>query len=425
MSQKVWFLNHYATNMYYDGGGRHFWFAKNMKSQGYEPAVFCASTIHNSEKEIDTEGKKYIIKKNEDVPFVFVKTPSYSKNGKKRLFNMIAFYFNLLTVSSKFAKDNGNPDVVIASSPHPLTLLAGLRIAKRFKVPCICEVRDLWPEAIFAIDKAKENSLLGKILTAGEKWIYKKASALVFTKEGDTDYLLEKQWNIQQGGDIDLDKAFYINNGVDLVEFDNAVQNNKLMDDDLTSNKFKVVYSGSLRVVNDVGILIDAAKILKDHEDIEFLIYGEGHQKEFLQKRVENENLEHVKIKGFIDMKYIPFVLSKSNVNILNYSPHKYNWTRGNSSRKLFEYMASGKPIISTVQLGYSIIEKYNCGVELKQATPQALANAILKFKNMDSEQFQKIGNNARVGAEDFDIGVLTEKLIHVIEQLPKEKNYG
>jgi len=31
---------------------------------------------------------------------------------------------------------------------------------------------------------------------------------------------------------------------------------------------------------------------------------------------------------------------------MLNYSDKKYNWTRGNSSNKLFEYLASGKPVV-------------------------------------------------------------------------------
>ncbi|MDO7204761.1 hypothetical protein Q5M85_12030 [Paraclostridium bifermentans] len=47
-------------------------------------------------------------------------------------------------------------------------MLAGIQVAKKLKVPCICEIRDLWPEAIFAFNKSKENSILGKALIAGE-----------------------------------------------------------------------------------------------------------------------------------------------------------------------------------------------------------------------------------------------------------------
>ena len=82
-----------------------------------------------------------------------------------------------------------------------------------------------------------------------------------------------------------------------------------------------------------------------------------SNQKGILEKRIAEEGLTNIKMKGFVNKQFIPYILSKSSVNILNYSNTQYNWSRGNSSNKLFEYMASGKPIISTVKMGYSIIE--------------------------------------------------------------------
>jgi glycosyltransferase involved in cell wall biosynthesis len=121
-------------------------------------------------------------------------------------------------------------------------------------------------------------------------------------------------------------------------------------------------------------------------------------------------------MKGYVDKKYMPYVLSKSSINILNYSQSKYNWSRGNSSNKLFEYMASGKPIISTVKMGYSPIDKYDCGVSLHEDTPEALAEAILKINNMSPGRYSEISDNAKNGARDFDYKELTKKLISVME---------
>ena len=80
--------------------------------------------------------------------------------------------------------------------------------------------------------------------------------------------------------------------------------------------------------------------------------------------------------------------------------------------------MASGKPIISTVQMGYSIVKRYNCGVELDEDTPEALAKQIIRFHDMSPKERDKIGKNASQGAKDFDFSVLTEKLIKVIESV-------
>ena len=79
-------------------------------------------------------------------------------------------------------------------------MLAGLKIARKYKIPCICEIRDFWPEVFFFGGKLKEKSLLGRLLLAGERYIYTKADALTFFKEGDHTYIQEKKWDIEHGG---------------------------------------------------------------------------------------------------------------------------------------------------------------------------------------------------------------------------------
>lgn len=409
--------------MYKNRGGRHYWFAEKLIKQGYDATVFCANTYHNKSEYIDTGSKKYSTDIIDDIPFVFVKTKTALGNGIDRVKNMGLFYFNLFSVAKEYAKLNGKPDVIIASSVHPLTMVAGIQIAKKLGIPCVCEVRDLWPEAIFSFNKIKDKSLLGRVLTIGEHWIYKKAAALIFTKEGDTDYIIEKKWDTEQGGNIDLEKCHYINNGVDLEAFEILSSENNVKDADLSADKFNVVYVGAIRPVNNVGNILDAASIFKGEKDIQFLIYGDGNQKEMLEKRVVEDKLTNVKIKGFVNKRSIPYILSRSSVNLLNYSQKQYNWARGNSSNKLFEYMASGKPIISTVKMGYSIIDKYKCGIELENSSPEELANSILEIKKMPNNQFEKMGQNAKGGAKDFDFKILTEKLINVINTVSSEEN--
>ena len=65
-------------------------------------------------------------------------------------------------MAKEYAKSNGKPDIILASSVHPFTLVAGIKIAKKFGVPCICEVRDLWPESIVAYGALKKRSMIAK-----------------------------------------------------------------------------------------------------------------------------------------------------------------------------------------------------------------------------------------------------------------------
>lgn len=416
--KNVWVFHHYATIPTLNGHLRPFYFGNLMAKYGIKMTIFAASFLHFSDKNLITDKKKWLLNEEFDIPFVFVKTPSSKNGGVSRVKNMFAFFRGLFGVSKWYARKNGKPDLIIASSPHPLTMVAGILIARKFKIPCVCEVRDLWPEAIFAASNLAENGLLGRVLTKGEYWIYKSADALIFTKEGDTDYIIEKGWDMDHGGDISLKKCHYINNGVDFDSFMRFKNENTVNDPDLDSMKFNVVYTGAIRPVNNVGNILDAAKLLKNETDIQFLIYGDGNQFEDLKNRVADEGITNVKMKGFIEKKYIPYILSKSDVNILNYSQAKYNWSRGNSSNKLFEYMASGKPIISTVKMGYCPLSKYKCGISLEKDTPEELAKAIIQVRNMPKNEYDQMCENARNGANDFDYKILTEKLIAVMETL-------
>lgn len=419
--KKLWVFHHYATLPNQNGHIRPYYFGNRLKKYGYFMTVFSASYLHFSDRNLINDDRKYAINTDFEIPYVFINTPSSKAGGFSRIRNMLGYSSRLFSISKEIAEAHGKPDVILASSPHPFAMIAGILIARRLGVPCICEIRDLWPEAIFMVSKLSEKGIIGKLLTAGEHWIYKNADALIFTKEGDVDYLIEKGWDIAQGGDIDLRKCHYINNGVDLESFNSMANENVIDDPDLQDEKFKVVYTGAIRPLNNVGAILNAAKLLKNKSEIQFLIYGEGNQLEELKTRVTEENITNVKLKGFVEKKYIPYILSRSSINLLNYSQIQYNWSRGNSSNKLFEYMASGKPIISTVKMGYNPLDHYACGISLENNTAIELASAIKEIHSMPKKEIEKMGNNARIGAKHFDYTLLTEKLVDVIEGVSKE----
>lgn len=415
--KKIWIWNHDATRMFADRAGRHYWFAAKLKERGYAPVVFCANINHFTGETRLLEDV-YEIAEVDEIPFIFVKTSPYQGNGLDRIKNWFSFYCNLFRIYKKVMEKVGKPELILASSVHPLTMVAGVQIAKRMKVPCICEVRDLWPEAIFNVGQVKENSLIGKILKAGEYWIYRNAHAMIFTKEGDTDYLREQGWLVEQGGKVDINKCHYINNGIDYKRYREQIREEVLVDADLEGSKFHVVYTGTLRKVNNIENIINAAIILKEHQDIDFLIFGEGVLREEMEKIVRENNLTNVRFKGYVNRQYIPYVLSKSSVNLLNYAQDLYNWKRGNSSNKMFEYLASGKPIISTVKMGYDILERYQCGVTLEECTAECLAEKILQVKDLPEEEYNKMGMRAQEAAQEFDFEKLTDKLEVVISSV-------
>lgn len=414
MGKKIWIFNHYATSMFKEHAGRHFWFSENLLKKGYEPTIFCASTLHNSSEMIDLHGRLSISKTVNQIPFVFVKTPTYKGNGFQRIKNMLVFYKNLSSVASEYARIHGKPECILASSVHPLTLVAGLKIAKKLGIPCICEIRDLWPESIVAYGVLKRNSMLARLLYLGEKWIYKKADAIIMTWEGGKEYILDQGWEKH----IELNKVRHISNGIVIDTFDYNSDTHMIEDDDLSNQFYKnVVYAGSIRKVNNIGTLLDAAKIIsgQGYKDIRFLIYGSGDESELLKKRCMDEKINNVIFKGKVEKKYVPSILKRSYINILHNSSTSLD-KYGQSQNKFFEYLAAGRCIVQTYSTGYSICEKFNCGISAPVQNAEEIAKAV-KIA-CDKETNQIMGQNAREAALTFDFNRLTDNLIEIIHNL-------
>ena len=267
-------MNHYVMNQYFNRGGRHYWIAEQLKQDGFEPVVFGCNAKQDADEDFFQSRLKWHVERSPSgVPYVPIRSIHYKGNGISRIENMLLFTMNLLSVAKEYAKEFGPPEVVYASSVHPLTVFAGEQIARHFKVPCIGEVRDLWPETLVAYGAVKGDSPIGKLLYAGEKLMYRRADAMVFTMEGAPDYIREHGWDKEHGGPIDLNRVYNINNGVDLEAFDRNIQEFPYSDPDLDDpDSFCAVYTGAVRRANNLGLLLDALEYLRDLENFKILI---------------------------------------------------------------------------------------------------------------------------------------------------------
>lgn len=290
MDKEIWFFHHYATSPAGSGLTRPYDFGCELKQYAYKAKIFTASYLHYSNEQVIAGDELFHYDDTEQVPLVYIKTSGYRGNGFSRVKNLYDYYNNLM----KYCKKQKAPALILASSPHLLTLIAGIRVAKQKKIPCICEIRDLWPDALFYVGKVKKNSIPGKFLLGLEHWIYKKADALIFTKEGDITYLEEKDWLSEANRGVDRNKCFYINNGINLEHYNYDRENYQYEDPDLRSDRFKIIYTGSIRKINNLGLIIEAAALLQKDRDIIFLIYGNGNQQEELENKARELGLKNI-----------------------------------------------------------------------------------------------------------------------------------
>ena len=414
---KVWILNHYAGEYYRDKAWRHYWIAKYLKRMGHEPVVFCSNAAHGSEGELyyDTDELWHVHMAEEiDVPFVFVKSRPYAGNGKSRILNMVDFYRNTLRSADGAAKRFGRPDIIYASSVHPLALVAGSRIARRFGIRCVCEVRDLWPLSLVVFSGLKEGSLLTRLLYRGEHWIYQKADELVFTFNNGKQYILDKGWE----KDVSLDKIHYINNGIDLDGYEEKVQTGAFPDEDLDGDAFTNVYAGAMGPPNQINQIVDAAMELqrRNVQGVRFILFGAGMCRDEEEDRCRRCSLSSVVFKGTIEKRKVPYALSRADATIVMIEPSglvKY----GISENKIFDYLAARKPIICNDESIRSVVGDSDC-----VSVDENVADAVEKMLHMDRAEYARACQSAGALVEQYAFEHLTKQFIDVFEKAIKSR---
>ena len=406
MKKRIWLINQFAMPPQYEVRIQTLKRAQYLMEFGYDVTIISGSYIHNTALNLIGGNRRYIEKEYDGVKYIHIKTNSYKGNSVSRLINLLIFPIRLLTLAKRFER----PDVISHLATVPFGNLIYF-LARRLRAKFIVDVVDLWPESFVAYGLISRNNPIVKLAYIAEKWYYERADEIVFSMEGGKQYIIEKGWDIDSGGNIDLRKVHYINNGVDLEDFDLNKTLFKISDPDLENKSiFNVLYIGSIRLANNLRQLIDAAECLKANKRIQFLIYGDGEDRIGLEEYCRSKELNNVKFKQkWIELKYVPYILSQSSLNILNYMPSPIA-EFGGSQSKSFQYMASGKPICANVKFGYCPITQYNLGLAESFNSPQDYANAILSFLEMSPKEYEVMCFNARKLAENYDYKVLTRK---------------
>lgn len=385
--------------------------AQYLKKLGWNPIIISGSYLHNTQINLSTGEKKFIFQEYDGIKFIHIKNLSYGKSFLKRIVSTAIFYLRFYFNSKSFPK----PGFISILATVPFGGFTYF-IARKLNAKFIVEVVDLWPESLIALKLISKRNPLAIIAFKIEKWIYTKADKLVFSMEGGKDYLKTKGWLNTSGGEIEASKVHYINNGVDLKEFNQNKSEFILPDKDLVDNEyFKVVYIGSIRKANNIKLLIEAAEELKDSKKIKFLIFGDGDDRKRLEDYCIKRGLNNIKFKNkSLPIEYIPYILSQSSLNILNYQPSSI-LQYGGSQSKSFQYMASGKPICANVKMGYCPVTKYKLGVAREFKSSLDYANTIESFSKLPAEAYNSMCQNSQKAAENYDYFKLTKKFESII----------
>jgi glycosyltransferase involved in cell wall biosynthesis len=410
----LWMLNHYALPPDLPGGTRHFDLACELTNIGYDVTIFASAFNHKLRREVRLQnGKSWGIERIEDVNFVWVKTFPYQENSWRRLLNMISFMVRAYFVGRELPekKDLAPPDIIIGSSVHLLTVLTAYLLSCYFKAHFVMEVRDLWPQTLIDMGALGERNFLTVLLHQLEKFLYQRAERIIVLLPNAGEYI--------KNLGADADKICWIPNGVNLSRFvTEEVQQGE-------DERFTVMYAGAHGQANGLDVILDAASIIQKqgNSEVEFVLIGDGPEKTRLKAYCKDLELANVEFCSPVAKDEVPIVLAQSDVLVFplkEIEVFKY----GISSNKLFDYLASGKPIVFSCEAANNIVDRVKSGVSVPPEDPQALADAIIRLYSVPPEERQAMGARGRAHVEQhYDTKVLAGRLHHMLEDLVNESS--
>lgn len=413
-NKNIWIFNHYAKTPALPGGTRHFEIGKKLTEKGHEVIIFASNYIHMNFSFIEIEKSKiYKIENFDSLKFMWIKTLSYKKNNLKRFLNMISYCINVYIITKDLISKNiiNKPEIIVGSTVHPFAALTAALISKKNRVPFIFEIRDLWPQTFIDMGIWKEESIISKLFKYIEKITVSKANKIIALSPETIKYLIRHY-------KYPKTNITYIPNGVNVKE---NIIDNKIFNNDFTLKKlfylrkkgfFIALFSGSLILTNKLDTVIKAAEKLKTFEKIYVILVGKGTEEERYKGLIKSRKLRNTTIFPPVKKAHVQKLLQFADVLILNQG--KVLW---GSSNKLYDYLASGKPIIASVYAEHNnVIRKVRAGISIPQGDPQALADATIQFYNMSKEQREEMGKKGRKFVEKYhNIEKLADKFLEVI----------
>ena len=253
-----------------------------------------------------------------------------------------------------------------------------VRAAKKKGIKVVAMLQDVWPDNAVQSHIIAEGSFLYKYFEKWQKPVYKNADRLICISDDMKDFIVSKGVNPDK---IDVIYNWgYSNDVVDTSWEENEFVKKYKLD----RNKFYAVYAGNIGKMQNVEIVVNAAKELQDREDIQFLIIGDGARRETIEEM--SVGLKNVTMLPMQPSELATHIYSAAGVNII---PLVAGGTKTAMPSKTGVVLSCGKPVIfcfDSSERFMESVEKSHAGTVIDPDNPQALAAEIVKYVDADKK---------------------------------------
>lgn len=301
-------------------------------------------------------------------------------------------------------------DIVFTYAQTPIMqAIPANAYARRFKVPSILYVLDLWPESVEAVIGIKNKAILNSVGKMVD-WIYKRSTKILSSSQSNVQ-------EINKRG-VDMSKLIYWPQYAE--DFYEPIKDSLEKTEIIHDSKVNITYAGNIGPGLGLDLLPQVASSLISQgiTNFRFNIIGDGLSKESLVKTVKDEALDQY--FQFIDRKpasEIPEYLADSDFAFIPLASHPLFDMA--IPAKVQSILACGKPILASANGEVAnIVENANCGYVSNAGDVDGLVNNIKIILSLEKDKIIQLGQNA---LKYSDNNFSKEKLIDELELLVEE----
>jgi glycosyltransferase involved in cell wall biosynthesis len=317
-----------------------------------------------------------------------------NKGFVRRIVNYVLFMVTATLASFRA----GSPDLVVATSPQFFCGLAGMIVSRIKRRPFVLEVRDLWPDSIVQLGQLRSPRII-RALEAIETLLYRSAAGIVVNTSAFREHI--------EARGVDPERIELVYNGIDPVLFHPRKPDAELLREHALENRFVVTYIGTLGLAHGLHTILEAAAGLRDSPRIQFVLIGDGAERDRLEQEIHEQGLDNVKLLGLRPRAEMPAWIASSDLLLVTLRDLPVFRTVIPS--KLFEFLAQERPVVLAAPNGEirSLVEEVDVGLVIEPEQPEALAQAVKRAMDEPEEAVAR----ARRGLEWIRAGFQRDAL--------------
>lgn len=280
-----------------------------------------------------------------------------------------------------------SPQVIFVYEPSPITVGIPAVVLKRLTgAPIVFWVQDVWPDSLAATGAVRSPRLLAWA-SGLTRWVYSHCERVLAASAAFVPLIRA------QG--VEPARVGYLPNWAEGFYRPRTVALDAPERDHLPAG-FKVLFAGNIGVSQSFGTILDAVELLRDGPEVQWVVIGEGRQRQWLEEEVARRGMAgNFHLLGPRPAETMPtyFALADVLLLALNRDP-LYALT---VPSKLQTYLACGRPVAAALEgEGARIVAESGAGLVAGADDPVALAGAVRALHDMSSEERAAMGRRGR-----------------------------